>query len=155
MNTNIVLSIAFLLPCFTTYANDLDLTEDQLNSILKAEIASPVVKKSATSHKENATTSLAKYVEKSIRNIRPMITGGYIGNLEKEKESAYPKALKEIKSDCESLSLRASDMNKKKMNSRELKNLRKEVSNTCYREVLQAFKQDIPKVKEYLKLEKQ
>ena len=163
MNAKILLLIAFSLSFSTTYANDLGLTEGQLNSILKVETVTPVVKESPTLQKEKLKEpsalaldkrGLARYVEGSIRNIKSMITGGYLGNIEKEEKDAYPKALKEIKRDCEYLSLRASDMNKDKMSNGERKKLRADISRSCYIKVLKAFKQDIPKVKEYLKQEK-
>jgi len=154
MKTAITLSIAFLLSYSTSYANSLGLTADQLNSILNSENPTPTVNKAPIRHKENTATSLDKYVESAIRNIKPMITGGYIGNLDKGEKDAYPKALKEIKTDCHNLSVRVSDMNKKKMNSKKLQSLKADVATSCYRKVLKAFTQDIPTVKEYLKWEK-
>ena len=164
MNAKMILSIALLLSFFPTYANDLGLTEDQLNSILTTETASPAIKEVLTPQEEKIKKApiavldkkrLTRYVEDSIRNIKPVITGGYLGNLETEEKSAYPKALKEIKSDCASLSVRASDMKKNKMSSGALKKLKGSVFKSCYTKVLKAFKQDIPKVKAYLKREQQ
>ena len=163
MNAKMLLFIACLLSFHTTYANDLGLTKDQLNSILNSEKVTPAVKGSPTVQKgklkKSSTVAVDKgafsrYVESSIRDIKSMITGGYLGNLEKEAKTAYPKALKEIKRDCGYLSIRASDMKKGKMSKGELKKLRVDISQSCYRNVLKAFKQDIPKVKAYLKQEK-
>lgn len=163
MNAKMLLLIAFFLSFHTTYANDLGLTNDQLNSILNSETVTPAVKGSPTYQKgklkKSSTVALDKkafsrYFESSIRDIKTMINGGYLGNLEKEAKTAYPKALKEIKRDCGYLSIRASDMKKDKMSKGKLKKLRVDLSQSCYINVLKVFKQDIPKVKAYLKQEK-
>lgn len=168
MNIKTVISFALFLSLTTTHANELGLTEAQLNSLLKPETTTPlankkvahVTKKKATSPIKSASSAaldkqfLARYIEDSIHNIKPVVTKWYAGSMKKGVKNSYPKALKEIESMCDSLSYRASDRSKGKMGSGKLKNLRTRIFKSCSIEVLKAFKQDISSVNASLKRKK-